>query len=148
MSLKKTSITLIGINKNAPAISMWPSDSGLRGCQQHKKQVFSFMFAVSRILGENSNCFLWFSISYKLWMYPLTSIPEGLESLQMAIFLNNKLFSSQKILPLEDPIQTEDDKGNWGAPGTPAELWFCFPCSTIWFQLWTHNTVKRRLLMQ
>lgn len=30
---------------------------------------------------------------------------EGLEILQMAIFRNNKLFSSQKILPCEDSIQ-------------------------------------------
>lgn len=76
------------------------------------------MFAVNGILRENSKGILWLYVSYKLWMCPLKH-SEGLEILQMAIFRNNKLFSSQKILPCEDSIQTEDDTDSWGAPGTP-----------------------------
>lgn len=66
MGLKKTSITLIHINKNASGISIRSEDSGLRACQKHKKQVVSFRFAVNIILGENSKVFLWFYVSYKL----------------------------------------------------------------------------------
>lgn len=70
------------------------------------------MFAVNRILRENSKGFSLVLCILQVLNVPTHKHSEGLEILQMPIFLNNKLLSSQKILPLEDSIQTEDDKGN------------------------------------
>lgn len=80
-------------------IFTWSLDSGLRACQQLKRQVVSFMFAVNIILGDISNVFVW---SY---MYLTSS--EGAHSQAFRRTRNSEdgYFSKQyALLQPENPL--------------------------------------------